>query len=89
MCLGVPGKIVSINQNALGLPMGQVDFGGVLRETCLAYTPAAVVGDYVIVHAGFAISQLDEEEARLTLEALAELAAAAEMEDPGATPLAD
>lgn len=78
MCLGVPGQITRLEENPIGLPMGTVEFGGVAREVCLAYTPEARVGDWVIVHAGFAISLLDEEEARLSLEALAELAACAE-----------
>jgi len=73
MCLAVPGKIMSIEENALGVNMGKVSFGGIVKEACLAFTPEAQVGDYVIVHAGFAISRLDEEEARQTLEMLAEL----------------
>lgn len=75
MCLGVPGKVTSVQDNPMGLKMGTVEFGGVAREVCLAYTPEAQPGDWVIVHAGFAISLLDEEEARLTLQTLAELAA--------------
>jgi hydrogenase expression/formation protein HypC len=73
MCLGIPGKIVSIEDTPLGVRMGKVSFGGIVKEVCLAYTPEAQVGDYVIVHVGFAISRLDEEEARQTLEAFAEL----------------
>jgi len=65
MCLGIPGRIIETNDNAL-MRMGKVDFGGIVREVCLAYVPEARVGDYVIVHVGFAISQLDEEEARET-----------------------
>ncbi|MFD2417122.1 HypC/HybG/HupF family hydrogenase formation chaperone [Amycolatopsis pigmentata] len=68
MCLGIPGRITAITGD--GLPMGTVDFGGVRREVCLAYTPEAGVGDYVIVHVGFAISLLDEEEAVRTLEVI-------------------
>ena len=64
MCLGVPGKITEISGNSqLGLPMGKVSFGGVGKEICLAYTPDAQVGDYVIVHAGFALNTIDEDEA--------------------------
>lgn len=70
MCLGVPGKIVSVAE-AAGLPMAKVDFGGAYRDVCLSYTPDARPGDYVIVHVGFAISQLDEEEARRVFEDLA------------------
>lgn len=73
MCLGIPGKIISIEENELDIPMGKVSFGGIVKEVCLAFTPEAQVGDYVIVHVGFALSRLDEEEARQTLELLAEL----------------
>jgi hydrogenase expression/formation protein HypC len=73
MCLGIPGKIISIEDNPLGVPMGKVSFGGIIKEVCLAFTPEVQLGDYVIVHVGFAISRLDEEEARQTLEAFAEL----------------
>lgn len=73
MCLGIPGKVIEITEDA-AMPMGIVDFGGVKRETCLVYVADEVsVGDYVIVHAGFAISKLDEEEANRTLELLKEL----------------
>ena len=73
MCLGIPGRIISIEDNPLGVPMGKVSFGGIVKESCLAFTPEAQVGDSVIVHVGFAISRLDEEEAHETLMALAEL----------------
>jgi len=73
MCLGIPGRIVEISHDA-GLPMGVVDFGGVRREVCLAYVADEVeVGDYAIVHVGFAISRVDEEEARRTYEILREM----------------
>jgi hydrogenase expression/formation protein HypC len=72
MCLGVPGKIVEMYE-AGGLPMGKVDFGGVTRETCLAYVPDLKVGDYTVVHVGFAISHLSEEEAQATLAILREM----------------
>jgi hydrogenase expression/formation protein HypC len=65
MCLGIPGRITAIDEGPV--PMGMVDFDGVRRQVCLAYTPEARVGDYVIVHVGFAISTVDEEEARRTL----------------------
>ncbi len=73
MCLGVPGKIIEIYE-ASGLKMGKVDFGGVTREACLAYVPEAEVGDYTVIHVGFAISQLSEEEAMETLKLLNEIA---------------
>jgi hydrogenase expression/formation protein HypC len=72
MCLGVPGKITSLYE-ANGLPMGKIDFGGVLREACLAYVPEAQVGQYVVIHVGFAISLLSEEEAQETLALLREI----------------
>ncbi len=69
MCLGIPGKVIEIRDEA-GLRMGRVDFGGVRKEACLAYAPEVELGDYVIVHVGFAISKVDEEEALRTLELL-------------------
>ena len=72
MCLGVPGKITEI-YDAGGLRMGKVDFGGVMREACLAYVPDAQVGDYTVIHVGFAISRLSEQEANESLEALREM----------------
>ena len=71
MCLGVPGRIVEV-QNGDLMRMGKVDFGGITRDVSLAYVPEAVIGDFVIVHAGFAISQVDEEEAQETLDLLVE-----------------
>ena len=73
MCLGVPGKIVETYETN-GLKMGKIDFGGVTREACLEYVPDAQVGEYTIIHVGFAISQLSEEEAQETLDLLREIA---------------
>lgn len=73
MCLGVPGKIIEIYE-ANGLKMGKIDFGGVAREACLAYIPDAEVGEYCVIHVGFAISKLSEAEAMETLKLLAEIA---------------
>jgi hydrogenase expression/formation protein HypC len=72
MCLGVPGKVIEIYEIG-GLKMGKVDFGGVVREACLAYVPEIQLGDYTVIHVGFAISQLSEEDAQSSLEALQEL----------------
>jgi hydrogenase expression/formation protein HypC len=72
MCLGIPGKVIEVHDVA-GLRMGKVDFGGVRKEACLAYTPDVELGDYVIVHVGFAISRVDEDEAMKTLEILASM----------------
>lgn len=72
MCLGVPGKIVEKYEKG-GLQMAKVDFGGVFREACLAYVPEAQVGEYCIIHVGFAISLLSESEARETLDLLKQI----------------
>ena len=69
MCLGIPGKVVEIRDDG-AMRMATVDYGGARKEACLAYVPEVGLGDYVIVHVGFAISQLDEEEALRTLELL-------------------
>ena len=71
MCLAVPGKIESIAGGDPLTRMGRVNFGGISRETCLACVPEAAVGDYVIVHVGFALSRLDEREAKKILRDLA------------------
>jgi hydrogenase expression/formation protein HypC len=78
MCLGIPGKIVSVSDDA-GLHMGKILFGGITREACLEYVPEAASGDYVIVHAGFAISRVDEEEAARTYQLLEEMGQLAEL----------
>jgi hydrogenase expression/formation protein HypC len=72
MCLGVPGQIIDIYDKD-GMKMGKVDFGGVTRETCLDFIPEAKIGNYTIIHVGFAISLLSEEEAQKTLEMLREI----------------
>lgn len=72
MCLGVPAKIVELYEKD-GLQMARVDFGGVMRETCLAYVPEAKVGDYCIVHVGFALNLVSEEEANETMALLKEI----------------
>jgi hydrogenase expression/formation protein HypC len=73
MCLGIPGEIKEIYESG-GLTMGKIDFGGVTREVCLAYVPEAQIGNYAIIHVGFAISLLSEEEAMETLALLREIA---------------
>lgn len=72
MCLAMPGRVESIRDEA-GVRMGRLDFGGVVRDVCLAAVPGIAVGDYAIVHVGFAIARLDEAAARATLCALAEI----------------
>ena len=75
MCLGVPGKVLTVEENAQGMIMGTVSFAGVNKEICLAYVPEAKPGDYVIVHAGFAISVIDEAAAHETLDLLRQMGA--------------
>lgn len=80
MCLGIPGRILEIYEKD-GLPMGRVEFSGIVKEICLAYTPEAQVDDYVIVHVGFAISRIDEQEAQEVFSYLNEIGEAGELED--------
>jgi len=82
MCLGVPGKVVAVEVTDLGLTMGTVSFGGIRKEVCLAYVPEARVGDYVIVHVGFAIHKIDEAEARVVFQMLREMDELAELDTP-------
>lgn len=72
MCLGIPGKVVEIWEES-GTRMSTVDFGGTTKKVCLAYLPDMELGEYTIVHAGFAISRLDEESANATLKMFADL----------------
>jgi hydrogenase expression/formation protein HypC len=72
MCLGVPGKIVETYEKG-GLQMAKVDFGGIFREACLSYVPEAQVGEYCVIHVGFAISILSEADAMETLELLKQI----------------
>ena len=81
MCLGVPGKVLTVEENAQGMAMGMVSFGGVNKEICLAYVPEAKAGDHVIVHAGFAISIVSEQEAEETFEILRQMGELAELEE--------
>ena len=73
MCLAIPGKIESISGDDPLTRMGKINFGGILKESSLAYVPEAKVGDYVIVHVGFAISRLDENEAQKVFEYLKQM----------------
>lgn len=83
MCLAIPGKIVELLDTP-GVKMAKVDFGGVFREACLEYLPEAGLGDYVMVHVGFAISKVDEEEAERTYQLLREMDQLAELDADGA-----
>ena len=84
MCLAIPGKIASISGEDPLMRTGKVDFGGILKEVSLAYVPEAKVGDYVIVHVGFALSRVDEEEAQQVFEYLREMQELSELEQSGA-----
>jgi hydrogenase expression/formation protein HypC len=80
MCLGVPGRIVSLEHNPLGMTMGRVNFGGITKEVCMAYVPDAEVGEYVVVHVGFAIAKIDEAEAAQVFNYLREIGELDELE---------
>lgn len=73
MCLGIPGRILEINNGEGVARAGRVDFGGIVKDVSLAFVPEAAVGDYVVIHVGFAIAKLDEAEARRVFEYIAEL----------------
>jgi hydrogenase expression/formation protein HypC len=79
MCLGVPGKIIETFTSTTGMKMGRVSFSGVVKDVCLEYEPDAEIGDYVIVHVGFAISRLDPDEAMELLEYIMEIDESAEV----------
>ena len=80
MCLAVPGKIISISGDDSLLRGGRVNFGGIVKEVNLGYVPEAKVGDYVIVHVGFAISTVDQEEAEQVFEYLRQMGDLSELE---------
>ena len=73
MCLAIPGKVLSIEGDDPAFLRGKVDFGGIRKEVCFAYTPQVEPGNYVLVHVGFAIEIIDEEEAQRTLQTFDEL----------------
>jgi hydrogenase expression/formation protein HypC len=81
MCLAIPGKIVEITSEDTLMRAGKVSFGGIVKEVNLAYVPEAGIGQYVIVHAGFAISTLDEAEAMQVFEYLKQIGELGELED--------
>lgn len=86
MCLAVPGKITTITGDEPLSRMGKIDFGGILKEASLAYVPEAKVGDYVIVHVGFAISRLDEAEANQVFEYLRQMEDLSELSEGESEP---
>ena len=85
MCLAIPGKLMEITTDANGVRMGKANFGGIVKEVCLEYTPEVERGDYVLVHVGFALSKVDEEEAARTYKALEQMQQLGELETPDAT----
>ena len=82
MCLGIPGQVTKIDDGGSGLTMGTVDFAGVTKEVCLACLPETKVGDWVIVHVGFAITRVDEAEAREVFRTLKEMGELGELDGP-------
>lgn len=80
MCLGIPGKVLEIREQD-ALTMGKVEFGGIVKDVCLAYVPETQVGDYVLVHVGFAISRIDEQEAREIFSYIEQIDQLAELQD--------
>lgn len=81
MCLAIPGKLIEITSDH-GIRTGRVNFGGIVKQVCLEYTPDADPGDYVLVHVGFALSKVDEADAARTYKALQELKQLGELEAP-------
>ncbi len=81
MCLAIPGKVLEIVRDPSGLKMGRTNFGGIVKQVCLEYTPEVGVGDYVLVHVGFALNKVNEEEARRTYDLLVEMNQLTELED--------
>jgi len=84
MCLAIPGKLIEISHDPNGIRMGRANFGGVVKQVCLEYTPEATTGDYVLVHVGFALGTVDKEEATRTYRLLQEMDQLAELQIPDA-----
>jgi len=82
VCLAIPGKLIEVSEDAHGVRMGKANFGGIVKQVCLEYTPEANAGDYVLVHVGFALGKVDEGEAARTYKLLEEMEQLAELEVP-------
>lgn len=82
MCLAIPGKVLDITDDPFGVRMGRANFGGIVKQVCLQYTPEVVPGDYVLVHVGFALRKVHEAEATRTYAALKELEQLGELDTP-------
>jgi hydrogenase expression/formation protein HypC len=89
MCLAIPGKLIEIAVDANGVRMGRANFGGIVKQVCLEYTPEVQTGDYVLVHVGFALSKVDEAEAERTYKALEDMKQLGELETPDLDPWPD
>jgi hydrogenase expression/formation protein HypC len=86
MCLAIPGLLLEISDSPEGVRMGKANFGGIVKQVCLEYTPEVNVGDYVLVHVGFALSKVDEDVAERTYQMLAEMKQLDELDDPDTGP---
>jgi len=82
VCLAIPGRLIEVTEDALGVRMGKANFGGIVKQVCLEYTPEANAGDYVLVHVGFALGKVDEDEAARTYKLLEEMEQLAELDVP-------
>jgi hydrogenase expression/formation protein HypC len=82
MCLAIPGKLLDTQTSPEGVRMGRANFGGIVKQVCLEYTPDAAAGDYVLVHVGFALSKVDEQEAARTFRLLEDLKQLGELDTP-------
>jgi hydrogenase expression/formation protein HypC len=85
MCLAIPGKVIEVSASPEGVRMGKANFGGIVKAICLEYTPEVNIGDYVLVHVGFALSKVDEDVAAQTYAMLEEMKQLDELNDPEAT----
>ena len=86
MCLAIPGKVLEIATNEEGVRVGRAEFGGIIKQVCLEYTPEVSAGDFVLVHVGFALSKIDEAEAARTYRLLEEMKQLGELEPPSLEP---
>jgi hydrogenase expression/formation protein HypC len=84
--LAIPGKLIEITTDPAGVKMGRANFGGIVKQVCLEYTPEVEAGDYVLVHVGFALSKVDEDEAARTYQLLEEMKQLGELEAPDVDP---
>jgi len=85
MCLAIPGKVIEIAEDAQGVRIGKTNFGGIVKQVCLEYTPEVQLGDYILVHVGFALGKVDVEEAERTYKLLEEMNQLGELDTPDST----